>query len=175
MKQDKRAVEITVQLRTKIRHLGSVAWHGYRNFQLRHIYHMKIAKTAVLYGGFEIRDPWNISLGDGSIIGDESKLDGRNGIIIGDNVNFSTGVWIWTEEHDLNDSYFRCNNKGGLVQICDRAWLSCRTIILPGVTIGEGAVIAAGAVVTKNVDDYSIMGETVRKLGHETPCAQPIG
>lgn len=47
---------------------------------------------------------------------------------------------------------------GAPVKIHGRVWISCRTIILPGVTIGEGAVIAAGAVVTKDVELYSIYG-----------------
>lgn len=83
---------------------------------------MDISKTAVIYGGFEIRAPWKIKIDDGSVIGDECKLDGRNGIKIGKNVNFSTGVWIWTEQHDINDANFESNNSGGPVIIRDRAW-----------------------------------------------------
>ena len=119
---------------------------------------MKIAPNVVIYGGFEIRDPWNITIGRGSIIGDESKLDGRNGITIGANVNFSTGVWVWTLEHDLNDPLFSTNEKGGRVIIRDRAWVSARTIILPKVTIEEGAVVAAGAVVTHDCQAYTVYG-----------------
>ena len=100
----------------------------------------------------------NIAVGNGTIIGDESKLDGRNGIIIGENVNFSTGVWIWTEQHDMNDPDFRVNDKGGCVVVGDRAWLSTRTIILPRVQIGEGAVVAAGAVVTRDCEPFSVYG-----------------
>lgn len=44
--------------------------------------------------------PNNIIIGRGSIIGDQAVLDARNGIELGENVNFSTGVWIWTEQHD---------------------------------------------------------------------------
>ena len=44
----------------------------------------------------------------------------------------------------------------GAVIIKDRAWVSSRTVILPGVTVGEGAVIAAGAVVTKNCREFTI-------------------
>lgn len=90
-------------IRYKLYRLGKVPCHAYRKFILRHIYLLNIANTAVLYGGFEIRAPWNISIGEGTIIGDESKLDGRNGLTIGKNVNFSTGVWIWTE---LDDRFF---------------------------------------------------------------------
>lgn len=50
--------------------------------------------------------------------------------------------------------------------IGNRVWLSCRTVVLPGVTIGEGSVIAAGAIVTKNVEPYSIYGGIpAKKIG----------
>lgn len=139
-------------IRYKLIRLGHIPCHAYRNFILRHVYKMKIAKTAVLYGGFEIRSPWKIEIGEGSIIGDEAKLDGRNGIIIGKNVNFSTGVWIWTEQHDLNDPYFASNQEGGTVVIADRAWISSRTTLLPGIQVGEGCVLAAGATAVKNLE-----------------------
>lgn len=145
-------------IRYKLHRLGKIPSHTFRNFILRHVYLMKLANTAVLYGGFEIRSPWRIEIGEGTVIGDESKLDGRNGLIIGNNVNFSTGVWIWTEQHDLNDPNFGSNNKGGRVIIGDRAWVSSRTTILPRVNIGEGCVIAAGAVISKDCEAFCVYG-----------------
>jgi acetyltransferase-like isoleucine patch superfamily enzyme len=156
-------------IRYKLYRLGRFPSHAYRNFMLRNVYLMKIAKTAVLYGGFEVRSPWKIEIGEGSVIGDESKLDGRNGLIIGKNVNFSTGVWVWTEQHDLNDSYFRSNDKGGPVVIDDRAWISSRTMLLPSVHIGEGAIVAASAVVTKDCEFFCIYGGVpARKIGERS-------
>ena len=59
--------------------------------------------------------------------------------------------------------------KGDKVTISDYAWLSSRTTILPGVTIGEGAVVAAGAVVTKDVADHAIVaGVPARVIGTRT-------
>lgn len=145
-------------MRYRIIRLGKVPCHMYRNFILKNVYKMNIGKNVVIYGGFEIREPWNISIGEGSIIGDNAILDGRNGIIIGKNVNFSTGVWLWTEQHDFNDIYFLSNKKGGSITIGDRAWISSRVSILPNISVGEGTVIAAGAVVTKNCDRYAVYG-----------------
>ena len=77
------------------------------------------------------------------------------------------GVWIWTMEHDPQDSYYGV--KGGAVTIEDYAWISCRVVILPGVTIGKGAVVAAGAVVTKDVAPYTIVGGVpAKKIGTRT-------
>lgn len=145
-------------LRVKLDFISKIPSHFIRKLFLRYIFHMTIGKRTVIYGKFEIRAPWNIYIGNGVIIGDESKLDGRNKIYIGDNVNLSTGVWLWTEQHDLNDPFFNCNNKGGSIIIGNRVWISNRVILLPNIKIEEGAVIAAGAVVTKNCDSYSVYG-----------------
>ena len=114
-----------------------------------------------------MRAPYNVLIGEGSIIGDKAMLDGLNGIIIGNNVNLSTGVWIWTEQHNPQCKYFSCIDQGAPVIIKDRAWISYRAVILPRVTVGEGAVIAAGAVVTKNVEPFTIYGGVpAKKIGN---------
>lgn len=117
---------------------------------------MKIGRGSRIYHGVKIRAPWKISIGENSIIGDGAILDGRFGLIIGDNVNFSTGVWVWTMQHEMNSSDFR--GSGGPVVIEDYVWASCRTTILPDTTVGKGAVLAANSVITKNVPPYAIMG-----------------
>lgn len=138
--------------------------HLFRNFLYKNIFHMDIGKNVVIYYGTEIRAPWNIHIGEGTVIGDKAILDGRSGIKIGKNVNFSTGVWIWTNQHKVNDISFGIEGKPVIIE--DRVWLSNRTIILPGVTVGEGAVVAAGAVVTKSVEPFVIAGGVpARKIG----------
>ncbi len=117
---------------------------------------LKVEKGAIIYGSFHIRRPSKITIGSGTVIGHKVSLDGRNGITIGKNVNFSSEVMIWTMQHDYNDPDFGA--EGGEVIIEDYAWISARTIILPCVTIGEGAVVAAGAVVTKDVEPYTVVG-----------------
>ncbi len=91
----------------------------------------------------------------------------RDGIRIGCNVNLSSDVHIYTEQHDHRDPWFRCNSDGSFgVTICDRAWIGPDTTLLPGVTVGEGAVVAAGAVVTGDVAPYTIVaGIPARKIG----------
>ncbi|MGN0455463.1 MAG: acyltransferase [Acutalibacteraceae bacterium] len=151
-------------IRWKLCILGKIPSHRFRKFILKYLYSMKIGKKAVIYGWDEIRNPWLITIGKGTIIGDNARLDGRGTITIGENVNFSTGVWIWTEQHDVNSPDF--NGEHGAVIIKDRVWCSCRTIILPDVTIEEGSVIAAGAVVTKNCDSFGIYaGVPAKRIG----------
>lgn len=143
-------------IRWKLRLLGMIPSHRFRLFFLKNLYGMKIGKNVVIYGWSELRSPWLISIGNGSIIGDDVKLDGRYGIEIGENVNFSTGVWIWTEQHNVNDPFF--SGDRGAVKIDNRSWISCRVTILPGVHVAEGCVVAAGAVVTKDCEEYGIYG-----------------
>lgn len=144
---------------------GRLPSHKIRKFMMKKLFCANIQKKAIIYGGAEIRTPEKLFIGEGSIIGDEAKLDARNGIVIGKNVNFSTGVWIWTEQHDVNSSIFSESKKiKKNVIIEDRVWLGSRVIVLPGVTIGEGAVVASGAVVTKNLEPYGIYAGIPAKL-----------
>ena len=131
--------------------------HHIRNFIYRYVLKVQMEKDVVIYYGAEFRIPWKVRIGQGTIIGDQCILDGHKDIIIGKHVNFSTGVWIWTGQHDYNSPTFASSVKRG-VTIGDRAWLGPRSVVLPGVSIGEGAVVAAGAVVTKDVPPFTLVG-----------------
>lgn len=141
--------------------------HHFRNFVLKKCCSLKLGDNAVIYHNVSFRDPHKIKIGKGSVIGDNTILDGRNGIHIGDNVNLSTYVSIWSEQHDHSDPYFRCSTKKKKEIVIDnRVWIGPNSIILPNVHIGEAAVIAGGAVVTKDVEPYSIMGGIpAKKIG----------
>ena len=147
--------------------VSQVPSHHFRYFVYRYIYYMDLAPKVVVYYGAEMREPYKIKIGRGSIIGDRAILDGRNGLEIGENVNFSSNVSIWTEQHDHRDAFFRCDTqKKTPVKIGNRVWIGPNTLILHSVEIGEGAVIAAGAVVTKSVEPYSIVaGIPAKKIG----------
>jgi acetyltransferase-like isoleucine patch superfamily enzyme len=122
----------------------------------------KISDHTIIYGGCEFRYPKGLVIDSGSSIGHRTVLDARMGLTIGKNVVFATEVMIWTLHHDYNDINFA--SIGAPVQICDYVWLGSRSIVLPGITIGEGAVIAAGSVVTKNVKPYSVVGGIPAKV-----------
>lgn len=159
--------------------IGKLPAHWLRRALYR-AFGMQLESRAVVYMGAEVRHPANIRIGRGSIVGHRAILDGRNGIRIGRNVNLSTGVWIWTVQHDPASPQFA--DVGGPVVIGDHAWLSCRTVVLPGVTIGEGAVVAAGAVVTRDVPPWTIVGgvparpigQRPREIDYELGRGSPI-
>lgn len=110
-----------------------------------------------------------VTVGERNIINFGSLLDGRRyEIHIGNDVSIGPEATILTLGHDPQSSVFA--DRGGDVVIGDRVWIAYRAIILPGVTIGEGAVIAAGAVVTKNVEPYTIVaGNPARYIKKRNP------
>jgi acetyltransferase-like isoleucine patch superfamily enzyme len=129
----------------------------------------RIGKGVVIYSGFEIRQPWDLTIQRGSIIGHNCILDCRGGILIGENVNLSSEVAIWTAQHDPQSATFGAEIAA--VKVEDRAWLSFRTTVLPGVTIHEGAVLAAHAVATKDIPAFSIAGGVpARVIGARNPA-----
>ncbi|MDE7347755.1 MAG: acyltransferase [Muribaculaceae bacterium] len=146
---------------------GHIPSHHIRNFIYRRLYLIDLAPNTAIYYGAEIRAGINLHISEGTIIGDKAILDARNGILIGRNVNFSSDVHIWTEQHDHSDPEFRClSDSSYQVKICDRAWIGPSVTILHSVTIGEGAVVAAGSVVTKDVAPFSIVaGIPAKKIG----------
>ena len=115
--------------------------------------------------GVEIRGFGRIIIGESSLIGTNSIIDGRGLLEIGSNVNISSEVMIWTLKHDHSDSAFRVISSK--VRIEDRVWIGPRAIILPGVTIGKEAIVCAGAVVTRSVERRAIVaGVPARPIGN---------
>jgi acetyltransferase-like isoleucine patch superfamily enzyme len=106
-----------------------------------------------------------VHLGPRNVINFDCLLDGRiHEIRTGSDVSIGPEAAILTLGHDTAADDFR--NRGGAVLIGDRVWIGYRAVILPGITIGDAAVIGAGAVVTNNVEPYAIMaGVPARKVG----------
>lgn len=104
----------------------------------------------------------SIRIGKDSHINCNAMLDGRNGIVIGDNVDVGEYVKIWSLEHDPNSNDHV--TRGKCVRIGDHAWIAPWSIIMPGVKIGRGAVVAGGAVVTKDVPPLAIVGGVPAKV-----------
>lgn len=97
-----------------------------------------------------------VYLGDRNAINFGCLFDGRHyPIRTGADVSIGPEAAVLTLGHDPQSSEF--GDLGGAVTIGDRAWIAYRAIVLPGITIGEGAVVGAGAVVTKDVEPYTIV------------------
>lgn len=123
---------------------------------------VKIGRKAHLHMGTQFFDPSRIEIGEGTIVGQNAFLDGRDKLKIGRHVDIASDVMIYNSEHDLNAADFKAICEP--VEIGDYVFIGPRAIILPGVTIGKGAVVAAGAVVTKDVEAFAIVGGVPAKI-----------
>ncbi len=106
-----------------------------------------------------------VFLGDRNVINFGCLLDGRKyRITTGSDVSIGPEATILTLGHDPQSPTFE--DRGGDVYIGDRVWIGYRALILPGVTLGQGAVVAAGAVVTRDVPPFKIMaGVPAKEIG----------
>ncbi len=142
--------------------VGYLPSHHLRRFFYRAT-GMTIGSGSTIHMMARIYDPRHISIGKDTIIGEKATLDGRRqlpnstgGLTIGNHVDIASEVMIWTSQHDIHSSSFAAVEAP--VTIEDYVFIGPRAIILPGVTIGTGAVIAAAAVVTKDVAPFSVVG-----------------
>ncbi len=112
-----------------------------------------------------------VAIGENSRINRDCTLDVRGGLTIGENVSISPEVMIVAGSHDVNDPTFPTVDPGP-VSIRDHVFIGSRAMIVGGVTVGRGAVIAAGAVVTKDVPPMTIVaGVPAKQVGVRDPDA----
>jgi maltose O-acetyltransferase len=156
----KTVVEFEVML---LHWFGNVPSHLFR----RLVYAMagiRMGTGSTIHTGARFYNPSKIRIGADTIVGERATLDGREDLIIGDHVDIASEVMIYNAHHDINDEYFSPVVKP--VHIHDYVFIGPRAIILPGVTIGKGAIVAAGAVVTKDVAEGEIVaGVPAKSIG----------
>lgn len=147
--------------------VGWLPSHHLRRFFYR-LSGMKIGSGSTIHMMGRIYDPTHIVIGKDSILGEYVTLDGRRqlpgsqgGITIGNHVDIASQVMIWTSQHDVHDPSFKAIEEPVVIE--DYVFIGPRSIILPGVTIGQGAIIAAGSVVTKSVAPFKIVAGTPAK------------
>lgn len=106
----------------------------------------------------------NNAVGD-VVIGDHTRIGLHCTVIgpvcIGNHVNLAQGIVVTALNHNFNDTTKRIDEQGvatKAVTIADDVWIGANAVVLPGVTIGQHSVVAAGAVVTQDVPPYSVVG-----------------
>jgi maltose O-acetyltransferase len=125
------------------------------NLYLR-ILGIKIGKGSKVHRGVKLFHIGNLKIGKNSVVNFGCYLDNRRGIYIGDNVGIAHNTKIYTLGHDLNDPQFKAAGKPVIIE--DNAFIFSNSLIMPGVRIGEGAVILSGSVVTRDVEPYTVAG-----------------
>ena len=108
----------------------------------------------------EVKYPDNITIGNSTRIGPKSTLGGFGGVVIGSNVVISKNVLIESAGLDFKGKEVPYKHKSKKIIIEDKVWIGANAIILGGVTIGEGTIIGAGAVVSKDIPRNSIVTQS---------------
>ncbi len=117
---------------------------------------VKIGKGSAVHMFARFYQPKNVTIGSDTIIGDHCFLDGRAKLNIGSHIAIASQVLIYNSEHNINAPDFGPVEEEVVIE--DYCFIGARAIILPGVHIGRGAVVASGAVVTKDVPSLTIVG-----------------
>lgn len=142
--------------------IANVPSYTLRYFWYRRVLGWDIGPGAVILMGQYIQmngirtSGRRVSIGSGTVINQKCLIYTPSGLIIGNNVSISAEVALITGTHDINDPSFISDYRP--IVIDDYAWIGIRAVILQGVTIGRGAVVMAGAVVTHDVEPFTVVG-----------------
>lgn len=158
-------------------------WYNYNYYKLRRK-QLRILRKLNSYGtnvyicsNVSFSSPQNICIGSHVWIGPNSRFDGTGNLTIGQGCIISRNVEVLTSNHRFQgenleeipyDKHFILEP----VTIGENVWVGLRTVILPGVNIGEGAIIGAGSIVTKDVPPLAIVGGNPARIIRYRDSAQ---
>lgn len=143
---------------------GHIPSHRIRRLVYR-LFGVKIGRGSIVHWQTRFFKPSGVDIGEHCNIGNGAFLDGRCGLKIGDRVATGAEIMIYTLQHDIDSPSFE--PVGGPVTIEDYVYIGPRVIILPNVRIGKGAVLAAGAVVTRDVPSYAVVAGVPARIVRE--------
>ena len=147
--------------------------NGWRCFLLQ-AFGAKIGRGVRIQGGAKVWQPWRLEIGNCSWIDGGVSLYSVDDIKIGANAVVSEGAFICAASHDIASETFELVTHP--IEIGDSAWVCARATVLPGVKVGEGGVVAAGSVVTKDVQPWTVVAGNPakevakRNLANGTPA-----
>jgi len=139
--------------------------------KIRYLYWLlrlkKCGKNFICCSGVKMHSAKNIIIGNDVRVGEDSYINGKGGVIIGNNVHLGPQVFMWTSNHNYYKPEklpYDGNAINKPIKINDNVWVGAKASIIPGVEIGEGAVIGMCAVVTKNVPPCAVVGGNPAKI-----------
>jgi acetyltransferase-like isoleucine patch superfamily enzyme len=138
-----------------------------KSHYLRLIFGAKVGKRIVFYPGLWIFTGRNLVLGNDVDLAKGVMITTDGGIVIGDRTLIGYETCIFSSNHSIppkGENIFGAGHVKKPVEIGNDVWIGARSIILPGVTIGNGAVVAAGSVVTKDVQENTIVAGVPAKV-----------
>jgi len=126
---------------------------GFKCFLLR-LFGAKIGKGVVIKPTVNIKYPWHLEIGDFAWIGEEVWIDNLGKVSIGAHACISQGALLLCGNHNLRKSAF--DLIVGSIVLEEGVWIGAKAIVCPGIKAGSHSVLTAGAVATKNMDEWGI-------------------
>jgi acetyltransferase-like isoleucine patch superfamily enzyme len=141
---------------------------------------MKIGRGSQIMGPVVITGPglWRelFEIGEHTFVTGPLRVDLAARVTIGDRVNLGHAVTLLTMEHEIGPQKKRCGlRKTGPIVIESAVWIASNVTILPGVTVGESSVVAAGAVVTRDVPPNTLVAGVPARIVRELPDEPSAG
>ncbi len=129
-------------------------FYAWRNILLS-VFGAKLGGRVYIYPSCRIAMPWKLTVGDNCCLGPNVNCYNIGGVVIGNNTTISQNVHLCSSSHDYTTrNMFQIFAE---IVIKDQAWLCADAFIAPGITIGQGAVIGARSVVTKDVEQWNVV------------------
>jgi putative colanic acid biosynthesis acetyltransferase WcaF len=135
--------------------------YGWRRFWLR-LFGASIGDGVRVYHNVRCNMPWKVTIGDNALVGPNAELYCVGNIHIGTNTVISQRAYVCAGTHDYQDPSFPV--VPGDITIGDSVWVCADAFVGPGVTMGDGSIAAARAVVTKDVEAWAIVGGNPAKF-----------
>ena len=136
-------------------------WSGWRAMLLR-AFGAKIGRECTIRRTSRVYYPWQFEMGDASCLGDDCTVYNLGLVKLGKYVTLSQEAYLCGGTHDYAVREMPLITKPIIVG--DDAWICARAFIGPGVTVGNGGIVAAGAIVHKDVEGWTIVGGNPAKL-----------
>ena len=114
----------------------------------------RVGRGVTIKPGVRVKFPWRLTIGDHSWIGEDVWIDNLAPVAIGSHCCISQGAYLCSGNHDWTAAAFDLRTEQ--IRICDRVWIGARSVVAPGVTIGEGSILALGSIATRTTSPWSI-------------------
>jgi putative colanic acid biosynthesis acetyltransferase WcaF len=135
--------------------------HGWRRMCLR-LFGARVDPTAIIYPSARIWAPWNLEMGPHAALGDWVDCYNVDRITLEEGAIASQYAFLCTASHDISDPQRRLITAP--IRMCRQSWVCAGAYVSMGVTLGEGAVAAARAVVVKDVAPWTVVGGNPAKV-----------
>ncbi len=147
--------------------------YGWRRFLLR-LFGARIGVGAIVLPTCKVWQPWRLTMGDHACLSEDVICYSVDWITIGDQAVISQGSYLCCASHDISSPTMELIYKP--IVIGPQSWIAARAFVGPGVMIGEGAVVGACAVVTKDVEPWTVVaGNPARFIKKRVLQAVDVG